>query len=745
MMNRLNQTLRYILLVPAVLPLVYISGILYPYVAPKTFLLQGSGIVALALFAYLALAGQSFFYGRLRAFATWIPALLLFVAYITSFFGVGFYQSFWGLFARGDGLLTLSVITLFFYLIVLCADRPFLERLAKTVTAVAGIVAAIAVLQWVTTLFGEQASFLPPVSGRIGSTLGNAAFLASYLGMAFFVSLVVLRDARGAWRRISKITAVLSLLAILFTATRGTIMALLLAGGVALVATTWKGEGKVKNVARYGLMALVIFAGLFFLFRTELSQSSFEPVQRIASISLSDETVSSRLFVWSHLLTETLQRPFSGYGAEHIAQLFDKVYDPSKILEQWFDRSHNAFLDYGAQYGIFGFAFYLALIGAFLTYAIRLHRREEGRLITSGFLFSLLIVTYAAQNFFVFDTPVSLWLLYALFALCAVLVLDDADATPLSLSRVPRIVPWVVAVLIALCIVPAVITPLRANLFLTQGYTYHLIDVQKANAYFERGLALHTYAGLEYGYQAYDMYTGHQVTALAGENRVAAYTYALSVLTANFNTYPYDARTATYLGHVLDTAPPEVTVDDTFDQTVLSRAISLSPLRAQAWYMDANIYLRNADALPVGDPQRTVLYRKATAVLEEYAQKETSLSVARYTLATLYYNLGDTATAQKWADEAYPLYTSMDGAAARPAVKYYLAVKDWKHAARFLSDLSQENPTDYNTLYDLAKVTYLAGDLAAADRIVVRLRIEDPAILATDQNFLAAITAYESR
>ncbi|MFA6278817.1 MAG: hypothetical protein WC638_01895, partial [Candidatus Paceibacterota bacterium] len=201
-MTRLKQAFNYILLAPVVLPLIYISGVVYPYITPKTFLLQGLGIVTLAVFSYLSLKGHPFFYGRLRAKVTWIPALLLIVAYITSFFGIDFYHSFWGLFGRGDGLLTLTVITTFFYLILISADRAFFERFVKVVSIVAGIVAAIAVLQWITTILGDKAWFLPPVSGRIGSTFGNAAFLAGYLGMAFFIILYALRDAAGAWRRI---------------------------------------------------------------------------------------------------------------------------------------------------------------------------------------------------------------------------------------------------------------------------------------------------------------------------------------------------------------------------------------------------------------------------------------------------------------------------------------------------------------------------------------------------------------
>ena len=741
MTDRLIKVFPYLLIAPAVLPLVYVSGLVFPYIAIKVFLLWGLGITASAVFVYLALLGQPFFYKRLLVPVVWIPVGLLIIEYVTSFFGVDFYRSFWGLFSRGDGLLTSTVITVFFYLILICADRKLSERLVKVVAVVAGIVAAIAVLQWVTTLFSGEAWFLPPVNGRIGSTFGNAAFLAGYLGMSLFVILVVLRDAHGTWRRIYQAAAVLSAFAIVFAATRGTILALIVAGTVALAYAAVSGEERVKRAARYGLVALVIFVGLFFVFRSELAQVPFEPVQRIASISLSDGTVSSRLFVWSHITEEALHRPLFGYGGEHVAGLFDKVYDPSKILEQWFDRSHNAFLDYFAQYGVFGLALHLTLIGAFAASALRLYRRGPPGVMNSGLLFLLLVLTYAVQNFFVFDTPPSLWLLYALFAFLLV-ALSDAPTTSPSL-RPPSAVTVTVSALVALLIIPAVILPLSANVMLTKGYLFHLTDVNRANAYFERGLALNTYADLEYGYQAYDMYTARQAGQLSGAERIAAYDYALSLLTANFEKYPYDARTATYLGHVMDTAPPEATVDDMFDEQVLARAIELSPLRAQAWYMTANISLRKANAFPADSKKKEPYYREAIHILETYAEKEPTLPVPRYVLATLYYALDDRATAKRFADEALPLYTFADPAAARPAVKYYIAISDWQNAVRFLADLAEDNQSDYDVLYDLAKVTYLAGDPAAALRIVEKLRAENPSILGTDQNFLAAITAYE--
>lgn len=737
MASFLRTFFSYILIAPAVLPLVYVSALVFPYIAIKVFLLWTLGIVASAIFVYLAFSGSVFYYVRLRNRISWIPIALLVVAYITSLVGIDFYRSFWGVLSRGDGLFTLTVITALFYLTLLSADRVFVDRLVKTVAVVAGLVASIGILQWIESLVGAQLSFLPPATDRVGSTFGNAAFLAGYLGMTFFLSLKAYRDATGLWKNIYKGVAILSVVAVFATATRGSVLALLVSGIAFLLYLARSEHSTIRRQARYALFIVAVLGSLFFVFRSSFIDSPLDSVRRIASISLSDATVSSRLFVWSNVLTEALQKPLSGYGAEHIAQVFDRVYDPGKITEQWFDRSHNSFLDYLVQYGVFGLALYGTLLLAIAVSALRLYRIDR----PEGVLFLLLLLTYVVQNFFVFDTPHSLWLLYVVFAILSVKL---SDATPTSISEVS----WagmVGGAALLVTLVPTVVFPFYANLLLTKGYVLQIRDVTTATAYFEKGLSLGTYADLEYGYQAYDMYTDHQAVQLTGNDRVVAYQYALKVLSTNYAKYVYDARTATYLGHVLDTAPPEVMVDDVFDAQVLTRAMTLSPLRAQAWYMMANISLRQANVFPVGSREREGHYREAIKVLEMYVEKEPTLSVPRYILATLYYVLDDTTTAKKWADSALSFYIANDPdiAAARPAVKYYLAVHDWQNAVRFLSDIINLEPLNYNVLYDLAKVMYLAGDPATALRIVEELRKNNPTILPTDQNFFTAITAYE--
>ncbi|MEK7285524.1 MAG: hypothetical protein AAB114_06655, partial [Chloroflexota bacterium] len=62
--------------------------------------------------------------------------------------------------------------------------------------------------------------------GRIGGLLGNAAFFAGYLGVAFFATLLAAQSPSNGWRLTAYMGAVLQLVAIALSATRGTMLAL---------------------------------------------------------------------------------------------------------------------------------------------------------------------------------------------------------------------------------------------------------------------------------------------------------------------------------------------------------------------------------------------------------------------------------------------------------------------------------------------------------------------------------------
>ncbi len=752
MSKGVERAATWLLTLPAVIPLIYVGGLLYPYVAPKTLLLRTLAICLAALFAYLVLSNRPLYWSRLRKRA-WIPGALLLVAYVTSLFGVDFYHSFWSIFDRGDGLLTLTALVLFFYGTLLYADERLFRRITVVVVWVASLVALYALLQWVQAILGVDLPFITEPRGRFGGTFGNAAYLASYLGLTVFLTLGLLLEYRETARHSGRRNALyaslaLQLIVIFVAATRGTLLALALVAFIAIVYFAWKKGGSIRTYARVLFVAGIVLAALFFLFREQLSHSGIESVKRVASISLRDATVESRLFIWRNMLQDVMSRPLTGYGAEQVAVPFNHFYDPTAIGEQWFDRAHNSFLDYLVQYGVGGLLLYLSLIAAFFYTAFQKFRVGEEKMGLPAIasapirqaqgekagLLALLAIVYAIQNFFVFDTASTFWLFLILFA---GLLAEGGTTTLARLPKVSPLVPVGVAFAILVLIFPVTIQPLRANLLLAEGYLYHIVDVHRAVVSMEKGLSLGTYADLEVGYQTYQMYTDRQVEMLKGEERVTAYRFAVNTLGNNFDRYPYDARTATYLAHVLDSAPPEIAVNDEELRRVLNLAIELSPKRLQPWYLLANVDIRKADKMSPGKEQ-SQLYLQGIQTLKDYAAVVPKSAEPRYIIATLYLVVGDPAEAKKWADEALPLYVK-DGPVARRAARYYITVEDWENARRFLLDLVEVNPADYPVVYDLAKAEFLAGDPEAALQIVAQLRIDAPGTVEADPAFLAAL------
>lgn len=735
-MSALDRTFRYLLLAPALLPIVIWNGLIYPYLVPKTLVFYTLSILTVSAGTVLFAYGRSFYVSRLAHWEAWIPGALLALAYSASYVGIDFYRSFWSLFVRGDGLLMLTCAVASFYFILVSADRAFFERLLKVVAFVASFVAIYGIGEW---LFGGD---------RVGSLLGNAAFFAGYLGIALFATLAAARMLAGKWRTAAHVGAALQVVAIVLTATRGTILALGLALVVVLIHLAWHTSGRMKSWSAGILGALVVLAGLFFVFRSDLMHVPFTPIARIASIGTNDPDVASRLFIWKHMLGQIADHPWLGVGAEHIDVLFNHFYDPTQIQEQWFDRSHSAFLDYAAQYGAGGLLLYLALIASFLTAARRYvrHASRDTRSVvdarmTAGF-FSLLAVTYAAQNFFVFDTVSSFWLFMALLAAFLAQSYENASPEVIAVSSAARLGAPAAALAMIALIVPVSIQPALAAHDLSQAYRFQLTDVPQEVSYLSHGIALDTYGTLEYGYEVYDMYGNTQAVALSGEARIDAYRSALAILTANFNRYPYDARTALYLAHVLALAPPDVAIDQDLLSSALERAIRLSPKRAQPWYILANLSISEANVHPVGSVARAAGYAAAKDILSKYISLVPELAQPHFVLAQLSYASGDTASAAAEAEKGKALYRP-DLETARRAAGYYESTKEWRDAAWFLREALRLSPADAALSYDLAKVLYLMGDRAGAEAIVAELRVSNPSILPTDPNFLAAITAYE--
>ncbi|MGD0328570.1 MAG: O-antigen ligase family protein [Minisyncoccia bacterium] len=688
MMKYIERIYPWLLGAPIILPVVIWGGLIYPYLVPKTLLFYAIILVTAGAFAILATHGRAFFYARLGKWETWIPAALLVLAYTASWVGIDFYRSFWSLFVRGDGLLMLTCAVASFYLVLLYADWVFFKWLLRAIAAVATFVAVYGIGEWILG------------GGRIGSLLGNAAFFAGYLDIAFFATLAAAQMLSRAWKRAAIFGAVLQVVAIVLTATRGTILALIVAGIAYLAFLALRGEGTQRAWSVGILGTVIVLGGIFFAFRSELAKAPFAPVARVASISITDPDIANRLFIWKNMVGEIEKSPVLGVGAEHIDVLFNRFYDPTQISEQWFDRSHNAFLDYAAQYGIGGLLLYFALIATFFIAAARLWRRGERRI--AG-IFALLALSYAVQNFFIFDTISSFWLLLALLSVFLAMSFKDEPRATFVVPVWTRRAAWPFACVLLILIIPASIRPAFAAYDLSAAYLYQLVDIPREISYLSHGIALGTYGDVEYGYEAYDMYANNQVSALAGQARMDAYQATLSILTANFKRYPYDARTALCLAHVLSLAPPGVTVDSALLSSALERAIRLSPKRYQPWYILANLSLSEANTYPAGSAQRIAGYAAAQDILTRYIALVPNLSEPHFVLAQLLFASGDTAGAAVEAAKGKADYQG-DLETARRAASYYENALNLPDAAFFLAEVVRLDPSNTAAASDLAKI-----------------------------------------
>jgi O-antigen ligase len=724
-MKHLERFFGWLLIAPAILPLVVWGGVVYPYLVPKTLLFYTLSFVTLGVFAVLVAYRTPFFWTRLSRPHAWIPAALLALAYLASVHGVDFYHSFWSIFARGDGLLMLTFAVGDFYLITLFATDAWVRKFEYVVAGVASIVAVYGIGEWLVS------------GGRIGGLLGNAAFFAGYLGIAFFVTLLAAQSLQGEWRRAAYVSSALQIIAILLTATRGTILALIVAGLALLALVAVVGKGARRVWSALALCALVLSAGLFFLFRAELARVPFAPVARMASIATSDPDVASRLFIWKHMTQEVVARPFLGVGTEHIDMLFNQFYDPTQIQEEWFDRSHNAFLDYAVQYGVGGLALYLALIAALCFAALRAARRGVAK---RAVLIALLAITYAVQNFFVFDTISSFWLFLSFVAVTGSVSGAPQKAEALPIEKWARPLSWGVLFIAVFCIEPVAVRPAIAAYDVAHAYAYQLVDAAESARYLEDGYALNTYGNLEYGYEAYAMYSSQQAS-LSGADLLTAYTAAERILAENFARYPYDARTALYLAHVLSLAPKDATPDPTLFSSALARVIQESPKRSEAWYLLTNLTISEANANPIGSAARISGYDAAKDILARYLALVPTLSEPHFVLAQLELAIGDAASAKAEAALGAQYYKS-DLETARRAIAYYESAKDWEDAKTYLEDALALSPGDTALSLDLAKVTYLTGDPQGAARLVEALLAQNPAILESDSAFKASITPY---
>lgn len=473
--NKVYKNNQFLLLLLVFLPLFVSNYFLYPYVFLKSLIFRGVVLTGCLFYVFFLLKSKDFFFYKKVIF--FVTILFFCYLFLSSFFGVNLSDSLWGNFERMEGGFYYLLLALLFFLIAnFFRDEKVWERLFLFIASSNLLVDILAIFQKLNVNLD-----IINYSGRVGSTLGNAAYLSSVLLLSL-IFLLFFFYKNSKWRVLVGFTILLNLIVIFISATRGAIIAIFIGVLLFLIFSLLKRNFlSIKNkfiLASFLVIALVSASGAFILKDNSFIQNN-ETLQRLTTISIGDVTTSSRLSVWRYALDGFFERPLFGWGIENFDLVFNKYFD-GKIPEEWFDRAHNNYLDILLASGIFGLFIYLFLIFLIFQLIYNLYKVKKIDFVIWQ-IFTFGWVAYLIQNFFIFDTVNNY--IFILFFIVFLLYLDQSGRL-LTFKKDLFLIKYITVFFIVIFSWFLIFSPALANVNAIKSFKYIYQQDSKNAEYF---------------------------------------------------------------------------------------------------------------------------------------------------------------------------------------------------------------------------------------------------------------------
>ena len=402
-----NTVLSGLFLIP-LLAFLVTPSLLFPAVTGKAFAFRILVEVLFVFWLILALRDE-----RYRPkYSPIVGSIILFLVAIgiATVFSQNPYRSFWSNYERMEGYITVIHLCIYF----LIAAFTITERLNWDKLWL--VFLGSSVIMGFYNLYEIINSIQATGSvARMGASFGNPTYLSAFMLILFFINLFLFVVKRIPWW-LFVFVALIQLVVIYYTGTRGAMLGLLAGMGLAatIIAIWGKDEPVWRKLSIASLAAAVLLVAAFFGAKdTQFIQSS--PVlSRFAAISVSNiEKQDSRISAWSMAVDGFKEKPILGWGQENFIYVFNEKYDPRMTEDDgWFDKVHNIVLDWLIAGGLIGLMAYLSL---FLAAIYVIWRKIEISFIAKSILTGLL-AAYFVQNVFVFDTLYGYILFFTLLA-----------------------------------------------------------------------------------------------------------------------------------------------------------------------------------------------------------------------------------------------------------------------------------------------------------------------------------------
>ena len=234
-----------------ILAMIFSPSFLYPYIVGKAFVFRFLAIVGFASFVYLALT-HSEYKPRISPYVLGSGVFAL-AMLISTIFSMDPSRSFWSNYERMEGYIALlSTFALIISITTARLKEIEWRRVFMVQLYVSTFVSALGVLQKLVEVLGLKVGSLPIISlclsqgaaCRVDSTLGNSIYLGIYAALTFWLIIYVIFSRKIQGYLLPSL-AILQLLAVYFSGTRGVWLGMFLGAVVLMMTRYWVSGNKV--------------------------------------------------------------------------------------------------------------------------------------------------------------------------------------------------------------------------------------------------------------------------------------------------------------------------------------------------------------------------------------------------------------------------------------------------------------------------------------------------------------------
>ena len=712
----IHNIAKYALYLIPLLPLIFIEGFFYPFIITKTIFFRLLIEVSFSGYLWLLIFDYQKYKPKINTILK-LALIFLMINVVAAIFGLDFYRSFFSDFERMEGVLL--IIYLIVYLFLLCqfvkAKRDWYNYL-KIIVIASFLVSVYGIIQKFNLLPVFESG-----ADRVASTIGNAAFLAGYMLLAGGISFYWFKiEENKYWQLFALAVFLLDYYILFLTATRGALFGVVCGVIVYLVINAIYKSGFSRKLSIASLVALVILGSSFFYFKDSLANSSIETVRRIASTSIQDANVENRLKAWGWGWESFKHNLILGVGIENFNYEYNKYFTPD-INENWFDRTHNIYLDQLVHNGIFGLLIYLAIF-FYLLYRLYLLKDDN---FTVFSIFSSILIAYGIHNFFVFDA-LSTAFLY--FFIIAFITGSKEDYVEKESNGALPLADWRIIVLLLSNVVlfySLVWLPLHVNKNIYTGYYYVLADTQRSYDAFAK-IKDYNLSSVQTGAQlntVYEILNSQPDTKAVDKQNFLQLTK--DKLRQSIQNHSLDIRNRLYLAQLLiNESKGEADLSEA--ENILLAAKDLSPTRPEVYYLLFNVYFYKEDMA------------KARSVLEELIDKLPWFGDPKILLANAIKNT-DFEKAEMLFNEGMTQEHSNSSENTKRIIEFLLNQDKYSEAIPHYKSLIEQEPANYDLRIDLSKLYYLTEDFDKAVEEINFINSNNPDALKGSEDYLSQL------